>query len=110
MNISLIPAVAAATLFFAVCGPAAAQAISARQLAVQNACLGCHAISSRIVGPAYTEIAARYKGQDAAKLASSIRTGSKGQWGSMEMPAQAALSEADALRLAQWILAGSPEQ
>lgn len=110
MKISFISTIAAATLFFAASGHAATDTGSAKQLATQNACLGCHAVNIRLVGPAFTEIATRYKGQEAAKLASSIRAGSKGKWGSMEMPAQAAMSDADALRLAEWILAGSPDK
>ncbi len=65
-------------------------------------------MSSRVVGPSYKEVAARYAKDptmDAAALAARIRSGGKGHWGTMEMPPQPNLSEADARTLAEWILA-----
>lgn len=89
---------------------AAVDAAKAKDLAMKNACLGCHAVNSRVVGPSYSEVAAKYKGMDAAKLAASIRAGSKGKWGAMEMPAQAHLAQDDLLLLADWVLAGAPDR
>jgi cytochrome c len=78
-------------------------------LAQKNACMACHAVDKKLVGPAYQEIAKKYAGQaDApAKLADSIRKGGSGKWGPVPMPAQPALSEADAKTLAAWVLAGA---
>ncbi len=87
---------------------AAVDATQARELAQKNACLACHSVSSRVVGPSYKEVAARYAKDptmDAAALAARIRSGGKGHWGTMEMPPQPNLSEADARTLAEWILA-----
>ncbi len=89
---------------------AAPDVARARQLANQNACLGCHAVSARLVGPSYAEVAAKYKGVDPSTLAASIKAGGAGKWGSTPMPAQAGLSDADARTLAEWILAGSPDK
>lgn len=83
---------------------------AATVLATRNACMACHAVDRRMVGPSYREIATRYKGTDAARLAASIRSGSSGKWGPVPMPAQPRLSEADALTLARWILAGAPSR
>jgi len=88
---------------------AGADDAKAKALATQNACLGCHAVNARLVGPAYKEVAAKYAGMAADQLAARIRAGSRGQWGTLEMPPQKQLSEADALTLASWVLAGSPE-
>ena len=92
-------------------GAAPAQASSA--LANKNGCMGCHAITSQLVGPAYQAVAAKFGnagGPDKATvsmLAQSIRKGGSGKWGEMAMPPQAQLSEADAKRLAAWILGGA---
>ncbi|MCT9810817.1 c-type cytochrome [Acidovorax sp. Be4] len=78
-------------------------------LAQKNACLACHAVDKKLVGPAFQDIAKKYAGQaDAqAQIAKNIKAGGSGKWGPIPMPAQAALSEADASTLAAWILAGS---
>jgi cytochrome c len=78
-------------------------------LAKKNACTACHAVDKKLVGPAYQEVAKKYAGQKDAEvsLATSIKAGGSGKWGPVPMPAQAALSDADAKTLAAWILAGA---
>ena len=78
-------------------------------LAKKNTCTACHNVEKKLVGPAYQEIAKKYAGQKdaAANLAKSIKAGGSGKWGPVPMPAQAALSDADATTLATWILAGA---
>lgn len=90
-----------------VIAPFAAHANKA--LADKNGCLGCHAAAVKLVGPAYKEVAAKYADQpDATEmLAKSIRAGGTGKWGEMAMPPQSQLSEADAKKLAAWILGGA---
>jgi cytochrome c len=74
-----------------------------------NGCTSCHDASSRIVGPALKEIAARYKGKKVStEVAKRIIEGSEGRWGNMPHPSNAALAQADAALLARWILAGAP--
>ena len=77
------------------------------QLAKDAGCLSCHSVSTKIVGPAYKDIAAKNKGQaDAAdRLAQSVRNGSKGNWGRIPMPAHGSLSDADIKTLVKWVLA-----
>ena len=89
------------------CGPLAAHANL--QLAQKNACMACHAVDKKLVGPAYQEVAKKYAGQaDAvAKVTESIKKGGSGKWGPVPMPAQAALSDADAKTLATWVLGGA---
>lgn len=86
----------------------AAEAESLR-LAKQNACMACHGISNKIVGPAFTDIAARYK-DDAgagAALAAKVKNGSSGAWGAVPMPPQAHVKGEDINTIVSWILAGA---
>jgi len=75
----------------------------------KNACLACHGMSSRLVGPSLKDIAARYKTQkDAvALLSGKIKNGSQGVWGAIPMPAQA-LSLDEASQIAKWLMGGMP--
>ncbi len=86
-----------------------APAFASKDLAQKNACLACHAVDKKLVGPSYQSIAAKYAGQKDAEamLTASIKKGGSGKWGPIPMPAQAALSEADAKTLAAWVLAGA---
>ena len=86
-----------------------APAFANTDLAKKNACMACHAVDKKLVGPSYQDVAKKYTGQQgaAANLAKSIKAGGAGKWGPVPMPAQAALSDADALTLATWILTGA---
>jgi len=84
-----------------------APAFANLDLAKKNACMACHAVDKKLVGPAYQEVAKKYAGKSADELAKSIKAGGSGKWGPVPMPAQAALSDADAKTLAAWILAGA---
>ncbi|MDB5929111.1 MAG: cytochrome [Polaromonas sp.] len=86
--------------------PAAARAVDVQALLGANACLGCHAINQKIVGPAYRDVALKYKGdaQAQARLEASIRAGSAGKWGAVPMPAFAALSPQELKALAAFVL------
>ncbi len=95
--------VALAVLGLAVASsPVLAQA----DLAKQKNCMACHAIDKKLVGPAYKDVAAKYKGdKDApAKLAKKIREGGVGVWGQVPMPANPQVNEAEATSLAKWVL------
>ena len=83
-------------------------ALANLELAQKNACMACHAVDKKIVGPAYQDVAKKYAGQkDAvAALSESIRKGGSGKWGPVPMPAQPALSDADVKTLASWALSG----
>ena len=97
------------TLLLAVLLGASAPAFASSALANKYGCLGCHAAATKIVGPSYQEVAAKYAGDKGAVevLVKSIRNGGTGKWGDMAMPPQAQVSEADAKRLATWILGGA---
>ena len=75
------------SLIFAASALVAAPAFANADLAQKKNCLACHAVDKKVVGPAYKDVAAKYKGQDvAAKLAQKVRTGGKDVWGPIPMP------------------------
>ena len=75
-------------------------------LAKKNNCTACHAIDKKVVGPAFGDIAKKYKGDATAKakLATKIIKGGGGVWGAMPMPASPKISQADAETLADFVL------
>jgi cytochrome c551/c552 len=77
-------------------------------LARRNACLSCHAVDKKLVGPAFRDVAAKYKGQAGmeAKLVEKLQRGGSGAWGQVAMPANPGLAEKDARVLVQWVLSG----
>lgn len=74
-------------------------------LAKAKNCMSCHAIDKKLVGPAYKDVAAKYKGDAgaAAKLAAKIKAGGKGVWGEIPMPPNN-VTEDEAKKLATWVL------
>lgn len=95
-------------------GAAAAPAAKphpALELMKKHGCSGCHGVGSKILGPAFRDVAQRYKDDKGAEsgLAARIRNGGSGAWGDVPMPPQAQVSDADVSALVKWILSGSPE-
>ena len=88
---------------------ASAPAVASEELAKQKACLTCHAAQTKVIGPSFADIAAKYKADKDAdtKLAGKIRAGGSGVWGQIPMPPNAAVSEAEAKTLAKWVLSVS---
>lgn len=82
-----------------------APAMASIELANKSKCMTCHQVDKKVLGPAFKDVAAKYKSQKGADqvLASSILKGSKNKWGKIPMPAQK-VSAADAQTLAKWIL------
>jgi cytochrome c len=77
-----------------------------KQLLDANACSGCHTLDQRVVGPSFLEVSRKYAGQAvASRLVEKVRKGGSGAWGTIPMPPNPGLSEADAATLVQWILA-----
>ena len=79
-------------------------------IANQNACMGCHAVDRKLVGPAYQDVAAKYKGDAGAqaKLIKKVREGGMGNWGQIPMPANPKIADADLKTVIDWVLAGAP--
>ena len=100
----------AALFFFATKAYSNSDDQKAFALAKQNACLGCHAVDKKIVGPSFQSVAQKYKHDQNAQtfLKNKITKGGAGSWGVVPMPANAKLSDADLSLLVNWILRGAP--
>ena len=98
MKRALIALAAAAV----VAGPAMAD----QALATAKNCMACHAADKKLVGPSYKDVATKYAGQKDAvdKLAAKIQKGGSGVWGPVPMPANTQVSEAEAKKLAAWVM------
>ena len=83
-----------------------APAMADQALAAAKNCMACHAVDKKLVGPSYKEVATKYGGQPGAvdKMAAKIQKGGSGVWGPVPMPANAQVSEAEAKKLAAWVL------
>ena len=83
----------------------AGQAQADEALAKAKNCMSCHAIDKKLVGPAYKDVAAKYKGdaKAPADLAAKIKAGTKGTWGQIPMPPNN-VTEDEAKKLAAWVL------
>jgi len=84
-----------------------APAFANKDLATKSGCLACHAVDKKLVGPAYQEVAKKYKAGDEAMLVEKIRKGGKGNWGQIPMPPNAAVKDEDLHTLVKWILGGA---
>jgi cytochrome c len=68
-------------------------------------CTACHAVDHKVVGPAFKDVAAKYKGQDVeAKLAEKVRNGGAGVWGQVPMTPNPQVPDADLHALVKWVL------
>lgn len=85
---------------------ASAPAFADQALAQKKNCLVCHSVDKKVVGPAYKEVAAKYKGDASAvaKLTTKVLKGGSGVWGNSPMPANTQVNEAEAKQLVTWIL------
>jgi len=100
LRVSILFVVAVAAL--AVALPAAAN----EALAKKHACFACHAVDTKLVGPAYKDVAAKYrkdKGAE-ARLVEKVKKGGTGVWGQVPMPPNSAVPDADIRALVKWIL------
>jgi cytochrome c len=72
----------------------------------KDGCAACHAVDKSIVGPAFSQVAAKYRSDNtaAAKLEQKVKAGGSGVWGPVPMPPNAAVPDADIKALVSWIL------
>jgi cytochrome c len=98
-------AIAASLALAALAATGAAQAQDASKLAAEKGCLGCHQVDKKLVGPAYKDVAAKYKGDKTAeaKLVKKVIAGGSGVWGQVPMPPNN-VTEKDATTLVKWVL------
>lgn len=99
-------ALLAAGLLISASTYAAVDATAAQALAQKSACMTCHAMDKKVVGPGYKEVAAKYKGDKAAeaKLIKKVKDGGAGVWGNIPMPPNPQVKEEDIKTIVQWIL------
>ena len=94
-------------IFAAILALAALPAVANEELAKKNACTACHAVDKKIVGPAFKEVAAKYRNDKTAeaKLVKKVKEGGSGVWGPVPMPPNVTVPDADIKSLVDWILA-----
>ncbi|MGH8763829.1 MAG: c-type cytochrome [Nitrosospira sp.] len=75
-------------------------------LAKSSGCMNCHTVDKKLVGPAFKDVAAKYKddAEAEAKLAEKVKKGSQGVWGPVPMPPNSNVSDANIKTLVQWVL------
>lgn len=93
------------TISVALLGLSAA-ASADQALAQKNACMSCHGIDKKIVGPAFNDVAKKYVGDKSAeaKIITKVKMGGKGAWGEIPMPPNPQVSDADTKKIVAWIL------
>jgi cytochrome c len=86
---------------------ASSSAMASADLAKAKNCMACHAVASKLVGPAFKDVGAKYAGQKDAenKLVAKVLKGGSGSWGAVPMPANPQVTEAEARTLVKWVLA-----
>ena len=82
------------------------QTLNGESLAARYGCLGCHNVAFKIVGPAYKDIAEKYRDDGSAleKISEQIHKGGSGKWGPVLMPPFPGVTDAETKALADWIL------
>ncbi|MDD3528330.1 MAG: c-type cytochrome [Gallionellaceae bacterium] len=81
-------------------------ALADEALAKKKACMSCHQVAKKVVGPSLKDVANKYKGDAKAEahLVSVIQNGGKGVWGNVPMPKQPMVKPDEAATLAKWVL------
>ena len=87
-------------------GATIAQASPGEDLVKKSGCVACHANDKKLVGPAYNDVAKKYKGdaKAAATLAEKVKKGGSGAWGAVPMPPHPQVSDADIKTMVAYIL------
>ena len=97
----------AAAAFVAAPAYAALDNAQAEAMMKKDGCAACHSVDKKIVGPAYVDVAAKYKGDKNAQAAleKKVKDGGVGAWGQIPMPPNATVPAGDIKDLVTWILA-----
>lgn len=95
----------------AAAAPAAASApvsaaVAVDEMPAKYGCTGCHAVDHKVVGPAFKDVAGKYRGQDVeAQLVAKIRSGGSGVWGEIPMTPNPGVPDPDLHAIVKWVLA-----
>ena len=85
---------------------AKAETVSPEEMPAKFGCTACHAVDRKVVGPAFKDVAAKYRGKDVeAQLAEKVKNGGAGVWGQVPMPPNPQVPDADLHALIKWVLA-----
>jgi cytochrome c len=100
------PHAALATAAFAAALALPASADDQLALATASGCTACHSVDAKIVGPAFKDVAKKYRGDKGAqaRLEAKVKAGGSGVWGDTPMPPNTLVSDADVKKLVQWVL------
>ena len=73
----------------------------------QSTCFNCHATDAPLVGPSFTAVAERYRGQAGAQdnLVEKVRKGGSGVWGPVPMLAHPQHTDDEVAIMLRWVLA-----
>ena len=104
-NATATPAAAPAAPAPAPAAPAAEASVSPDQMPAKYGCTACHAVDHKVVGPAFSDVAAKYRGKDVeATLLDKVNNGGSGVWGSIPMPPNPQMPDRDLHAVVKWIL------
>lgn len=83
-----------------------AMADTGADLAKKNNCMSCHGVDKKIIGPAFKDVAKKYKGNaDAvALLSKKVKDGGSGVWGPIPMSPNKTISDADIKVMVEYVL------
>ncbi len=91
---------------------ASAAFVKGRKLIEGSDCMACHAKDKKSIGPSYTDVATKYKGDDSAleNLTKKVISGGSGVWGETSMAGHPQLSSEDASEMVKYILSIANEK
>lgn len=76
------------------------------KLAQASGCTACHSVDKKLVGPAFKDVAAKYRGNKSAEdmLFKKVKAGGQGVWGDVPMPPNGHVKDEDLKKLVRWVL------
>lgn len=91
---------------------AAAGVVKGLSLIESSDCKACHSIEKKSIGPAYKQVALKYKDDAGAteRLAKKVISGGSGVWGQVAMSAHPQFSQADATEMVKYVLSLTQEK
>lgn len=81
-------------------------AFADQALAQKNACMSCHGVDKKIVGPSFKDVAKKYANDPKAvdMLVEKVKTGGKGVWGPVPMPPNPQVKAEDSRKIMEWVM------
>jgi cytochrome c len=80
--------------------------VSPEQMPAKYGCTACHAVDRKVIGPAFKDVAAKYRGKDVeATLVEKVKQGGSGVWGQVPMTPNPQVPDEDLHAIVKWVLA-----